>query len=217
MSEQLPEHIDQLEQFYQQNLQGYEKQPSVDLWAGIESQLDALDGVSSEATSVSKASWYANPFVLGTVVVVGVMAALLLMRKNINESTDKNINVEQEQVDSVETAPIVKKPIEIKKSVSSTVDESINKTESVESVLKNASIQAPKTIKDSIVEVKTPQVEQTVNESVKDEVQIEELNRKSAEQEKKGATPQQAPKTLYDKLKEQSKSSKKDLFIDKKE
>lgn len=215
MSGRLPEHIDEIESFYKENLEGFEAFPSSDLWSKIDASLS--QGGGGEPGTVQKSIWQSKWFLGGVgAVVLTVIIVAGFYAKRASSPIEEMDFKDKPLADSAEhklpktVDPEKSEIIDSPSNVKETNGEGrkgpseIDKYKHGEEKRTNAAMSVRVDSLDS-TSVESKGVE-TVEHSVKDEHPITE-----EEHNEEVALPK---KNMFEKLKEKNKG-KNDLFLKK--
>lgn len=216
MSGALPEHIDDIEAFYKDNLQNLEVPPSMDLWERIDAALPAekLGSVAQEPiTQFSKPLWWGGAGIGLVAVALVVYWAVSTPQQEVqtpkkesqqNDTTtthnppSKN-NIAPATIPTITNVEDVKKQKDNKPVLNDATNETQVQTSEQQSP--NITIEEPKS--EALVQQPVPQVHVD-----------------TAAIQQKAETPiskEDSKKTMHEKLKEKNKNKANDLFIKKKE
>lgn len=215
MSGRLPEHIDEIESFYKDNLEGFESFPSSDLWSKIDASLSQQGG--GEVDIVHKSIWQSKWFLggVGAVALTAIIVAGFYVRRASShiekmDLRDKPLLDSAEHklpktVDS-EKSETIDSPSNVKK----TNDEGDKGESEIDEYKHGEEKRTNTTPLVHIDNLDSTQVEskgiETMEHSVKEEEQIPK------EEHKEEVAPPK--KNMFEKLKEKNKG-KNDLFLKK--
>ncbi len=214
MSGRLPEHIDEIESFYKENLEGFESLPSPDLWSKIDASLSpAVESKVGSAAqkSIWKSKWFwggVGAIALTAIVIAGFYAKTVGVRNSEIDSINKPfLDPDVKKLPpryEDENAPSVYSPSKVSSSVKSKAPlgdvepklgdvKNIKSTQQI-SVEKNDSATVPNKINETVERLE------------------EELKPITDEEHKE--EPEPSKKNMIERLKEKNKG-KNDLFLKK--
>lgn len=208
MSDHLPENIEEIEGFYQNHLNGFDKAPPADLWSKIE---NALPPVTSEG-NFGKADPN-NKYIFGAVgiaITIGVVLYLFFAgNKNNPKGIQEEDTVEVEQPVSEE--PHIHDKLQnhnIKPKEPVTVNDLSKINDTARPGQKNAFLSK---LKDSL-NAQSPD-QPNITETIQNEHEIERIVNISQKEELDSLKAENKKKTIKDRLLEKSSKSQNELFI----
>jgi hypothetical protein len=213
MSGRLPEHIDEIESFYKENLEGFESFPSPDLWSKIDASLSKV--VDSKVGATQKSIWKSKWF-LGGIGVVAltaiVVASFYIKTVGVSDSGMDSINKPLSRPDVKNLTPQHEdenaSPIHSPSKVPSGVKNK-KALENVETELSNVK-NIESTQQNSVEKFDSATVPQKINETVEP---LEDNLRPVVDEEHK-EDPEPSKKNMIERLKEKNRG-KNDLFLKK--
>lgn len=218
MSGALPEHIDDIEAFYKDNLQNLEVPPSMDLWDRIDAALPAQKAVPEvqkpSSSSFNSTLWWGG----AGIGLVGVALAVYWATHSPSHTTQDP----QKEIKRSDSSSLAK-PIPQKDAVSAPTPMSVDVTPAKDQKENNKVLDKPNDDVGPTIPSSAPDNANTAVEPSKPEPVQPVSTQKSIDtaivEQKPEAPTNNAPakKTMQEKLKEKNGNKSNDLFIKKKD